>query len=130
MSLRLEGKVALVTGGTSGIGAGAVRRLAADGAKVAFTGSNAEAAAKISAETGAAFHAHRVQDAPGWQPLMDALLATHGRMDIVFANAGIETGDGSIDSIELAGWSGIGRLRRTMASRASRRAALQMETRG
>jgi NAD(P)-dependent dehydrogenase (short-subunit alcohol dehydrogenase family) len=107
MSLRLEGKVALVTGGTSGIGAGAVRRLAADGAKVAFTGSNAEAAARICAETGATFHAHRVQDAPGWIALSDELLTTHGRMDIVFANAGIEKGDGSIESIGLDGWAGI-----------------------
>jgi NAD(P)-dependent dehydrogenase (short-subunit alcohol dehydrogenase family) len=107
MSLRLEGKVALVTGGTSGIGAGAVRRLTADGAQVAFTGSNAEAAARLCEETGATFHPHRVQDAPGWKPLMDGLLGAHGRMDIVFANAGIETGDGSIESIALEGWNGI-----------------------
>ena len=107
MDQRLEGKVALVTGGTSGIGAGAVRRLTADGAKVAFTGSNAQAAAKIAAETGAVFHPHRVQEAPTWKPLMDTLLTDYGRMDIVFANAGVEAGDGSIESITLEGWNGI-----------------------
>ena len=107
MTGRLTGKVALVTGGTSGIGAGAVRRLAADGARVAFTGSNAAAAAVLCAETGASFHSHRVQDAAGWQALSDELFDTHGRMDIVFANAGIEAGDGSIESVTLAGWQGI-----------------------
>lgn len=107
MTRRFTGKVALVTGGTSGIGAGAVRRLAADGARVAFTGSNAAAAAALCAETGASFHPHRVQDAAGWQALTDALLSGYGRLDIAFANAGIEAGDGSIESITLEGWQGI-----------------------
>jgi len=39
--------------------------------------------------------------------LIDELLSSHGRMDIVFANAGIEAGDGSIESITLAGWQNI-----------------------
>ncbi len=47
MTDRLAGKVALITGGTSGIGAGTVRRLVADGAKVVFTGSNTAAAAAL-----------------------------------------------------------------------------------
>ena len=48
----LHGKVALVTGGTSGIGAATVARLANEGAKVVFTGSNADAAAKVAAAGG------------------------------------------------------------------------------
>ena len=107
MSKRLEGKVALVTGGTSGIGAAAVRRLAAEGAKVAFTGSNAEAAAALVAETGASFHPHRVQIVESWDALMDELASRYGRLDIAFANAGVEAGDGSAESIGIDGWNSI-----------------------
>jgi len=105
MASRLEGKVALVTGGTSGIGAGVVRRLAADGARVAFTGSNRDAAARISAETGASFHPHRVEDAASWPALMEELLKRYGRLDIAFANAGIEAGDSSVETITIDGWN-------------------------
>ncbi len=105
MANRLEGKVALVTGGTSGIGAGTVRRLAAEGARVAFTGSNAEAAERIVRETGASFHPHRVEAAETWPALMDTLKARYGRLDIAFANAGTEAGDGSIESISFEGWN-------------------------
>ncbi|MEG3124199.1 SDR family NAD(P)-dependent oxidoreductase [Sphingomonas sp. GB1N7] len=107
MTGKLEGKVALVTGGTSGIGAGAVRRLAADGAHVVFTGSNAEAAAALCDETGAVFRAHRVEDEAGWKTLAAEIAKTHGRLDIAFANAGIEAGDGSIETIALENWHRI-----------------------
>ena len=107
MSKRLEGKVALVTGGTSGIGAGAVERLAAEGAKVVFTGSNAEAAQVLVAATRAQFRAHRVQEVEAWPALMEAILGEHGRLDIVFANAGTEHGDASIEDIGIDGWDNV-----------------------
>lgn len=104
MAARLEGKVALITGGTSGIGAGTVRRLAREGARIVFTGSNAEAAAAIEAETGARFLARKVEDAAGWPSLMEAILAEHGRLDIAFANAGTEIGDSSVEDIAFDAW--------------------------
>lgn len=107
MSRRLEGKAALVTGGTSGIGAGAVRRLRAEGANVLFTGSNQAAADALCAQTGARYLAHRVEDASGWPGLSDAIRKAFGRLDIAFANAGTEAGDGSIESIGMEGWSRI-----------------------
>jgi 3(or 17)beta-hydroxysteroid dehydrogenase len=107
MTKRLDGKVALITGGTSGIGAGSVRRLTAEGAQVIFTGSNAEAAAKICSETGALFYPQRVQEPDSWQPLIDEIRNRFGRLDIAFANAGMEAGDGSIESISFQGWQGV-----------------------
>jgi 3(or 17)beta-hydroxysteroid dehydrogenase len=107
MSKRLAGKVALVTGGTSGIGAGTVKRLAEDGARVIFTGSNREAAARVEADTGATFYAQRVEDAAGWPAFLDSVSKSHGRLDIAFANAGIESGDGSVESITIEGWNRV-----------------------
>lgn len=107
MTNRLGGMVALVTGGTSGIGAATVERLRADGADVVFTGSKADAAAALTERTGAIFHAHKVQDRVGWAPLMTMIAARFGRLDIAFANAGIEGGDKSIEDIDLDAWDEI-----------------------
>jgi NAD(P)-dependent dehydrogenase (short-subunit alcohol dehydrogenase family) len=107
MAGRLEGKVALVTGGPSGIGAGTVKRLSADGARTIFTGSNAGAAAALVKETGATFMPHRVEDAESWPTLMAAIASQFGRLDIAFANAGTEHGDGSVEDISIEGWNNI-----------------------
>jgi len=104
---RLEGKVALVTGGTSGIGAGAVERLAAEGAGVIFTGSNEAAAQKVCERTGASFIKHNVTDGAAWETLMAEIAGRYGRLDFAFANAGTESGDGSVEDITLEGWNHV-----------------------
>lgn len=107
MQQRLGGKFALVTGGTSGIGAATVARLVNEGAKVVFTGSNADAAAKVAAQTGATFRSHRVEDAAAWPALMAEIEAEYGRFDIAFANAGTEAGDASVEDIGIDAWHHI-----------------------
>ena len=107
MAGQLAGKVALITGGTSGIGAGTVRRFVAEGAKVVFTGSNSVAAAKICDETGATFMAQRVERPDEWGPLMQAIQTKFGQLDIAFANAGTERGDSSIEHIEIGDWQAL-----------------------
>lgn len=102
---RLEGKVALVTGGTSGIGAATVRRLAAEGAAVLFTGSNQAAAERVTGDTGAFFAPGAVEDPSAWAALSRLIRERFGRLDIAFANAGIEAGDGSVEGVTIEGWN-------------------------
>lgn len=103
----LSGKVALVTGGTSGIGRATVQRLTRDGAQVLFTGSNQDAASSLCDETGAAFISARVQSEEDWGRVRARIQSDFGRLDIAFANAGTESGDGSVETITLDGWNGI-----------------------
>src|ERR1700739_4331824 len=102
---RLDGKVALVTGGTSGIGEATVRRLVADGAQVLFTGSNETAGARVTGDTGAVFAKSAVEDPAAWEAISAQIRDRFGRLDITFANAGIEAGDGSVETITIDGWN-------------------------
>jgi 3(or 17)beta-hydroxysteroid dehydrogenase len=104
---RLVGKVALVTGGTSGIGAATVQRLTSEGATVVFTGRNVAAGERVVRETGGHFRVHSVEDRPGWEGLMAGIHEQFGRLDIAFANAGIEGGDTNIEAIALDDWDRI-----------------------
>ena len=104
---RFKGKVALVTGGTSGIGAATVRRLAEEGARVVFTGRNAQAGEQVAKAHGAHFHCHDVDDRAGWDTLMAAIRERFGRLDIAFANAGIEGGDTNIEQIRMDAWDAL-----------------------
>jgi len=88
---KLEGKVALVTGGTSGIGLETVRLFAREGARLAVHGRNADALAQIAAELGAGALTVRgsIENGGDRQALIDAVATHFGGLDILFANAGI-----------------------------------------
>lgn len=103
---RYRGKVAFVTGGTSGIGEATVARLRREGARVVFTGRNENAGARVSDETGAIFVRHAVEDSAGWAGVEQALRAL-GRLDLAFANAGVEGEDTNVEDISLAAWNDI-----------------------
>jgi 3-oxoacyl-[acyl-carrier protein] reductase len=95
MEREQQGKVALVLGGSRGIGAAIVERLAKDGAQVAFTyAASPDSAetlrARIEAEgaTVAAFQADSA-DADQIKAAIDQTLALFGRLDILVVNAGV-----------------------------------------
>jgi NAD(P)-dependent dehydrogenase (short-subunit alcohol dehydrogenase family) len=93
MELGLEGKVALVTGGSEGIGRATALRLAREGAKVAICARRAEvlerAAEEIRASGGDCFaHIADVTDSAQVERLVAALIEHFGRLDIVVNNAG------------------------------------------
>jgi 3-oxoacyl-[acyl-carrier protein] reductase len=95
MSDKLEGKIALVTGGSRGIGAAIAKRLAADGANVAITYSKgADAAASVVKEIERAGRkAIAIQadatDAGANRAAVEKIVAAFGRLDVLVNNAGI-----------------------------------------
>ena len=89
MSTRLAGKVALVTGAASGMGAAIVRRLRAEGASVCAAGLQAELLATLARDTGASAASCDVVDDGAVRALVDGILRAQGRLDIVVNAAGI-----------------------------------------
>ena len=92
MSDRLQNKVAVITGGASGIGEGMVRRFCAEGAKVTLADVDEANGSRIAAECGADFALLDVSSAESWQSLERKIRDDEGRLDILVNNAGIVTG--------------------------------------
>ncbi len=92
--MRLSGKVALITGGTSGIGSATARRFAAEGAAVAITGRNVERGEQVVRDlvtTGAQamFVRSDVRVAEECRHAVERTLERFGRIDVLFNNAGV-----------------------------------------
>ena len=105
MAARLAGRVAVVTGGGSGIGLAAVRRLAAEGARVVVAEVDAAAGEAAASVVGGLFVATDVTDEAQVRALFAAAVDTFGAVDIAINNVGISPpADGSILTTSLETW--------------------------
>ena len=87
--MRLDGKVALITGGESGIGLATARRFAAEGAALHLVGIDAERLDAAAAELGCTVAVADVSDEAAVRSALAAGAEAHGCFDVLFSNAGI-----------------------------------------
>ncbi len=118
MAGRIEGKVAVVTGGCSGIGLATVRRFVEEGAKVVVGDLNAERGKEVVEKLGggdvATFVEVDVTDKDQVDALFRAAKDTYGSVDIAFNNAGISPPeDDSILDTDLEAWDLVQRVNLT-----------------
>ena len=107
METGLDGKVAIVTGGSGGIGLACARALAAEGARVVLGDLNAEALAAAVAELGDGVADRRpsadVSRPDDAQRLVDVALERFGRLDVLVASAGVHR-ETRLDAITPEEW--------------------------
>ena len=87
--MRLENKVALITGGTSGIGKTTVELFTAEGAKVSFTGRREQLGKELAEQSGSYYIQADHRKMEDCRRSVDETMAKFGRIDILFNNAGI-----------------------------------------
>ena len=108
LTQRLKGKVAVVTGGASGIGLATVRRLRAEGAIIVIGDLDPATGEAAAAEVEGTFIKVNVADEDQVNHLFDETVRLHGRVDIAFNNAGISPpDDDSIETTELPAWQKV-----------------------
>ena len=108
MSGRVEGRVAVVTGGCSGIGLAAARRLASEGARVVIGDLDDGRGHGVAAEIDGIYRHADVTSKDDVDALFQAAGDRFGTVDIAFNNAGISPAeDGSILETDLAAWDRV-----------------------
>ncbi len=132
MSGRFAGKVALITGAGTGVGAAVAGRLAAEGAEVILMGRRPEPLERVASTTGGLVHVGDAADPQAAGAAVALAQARFGGLDIVVANAGGH-GFGTITETSDAEWQAAGRanldtsmvlLRAAMPALVARRGAI------
>ncbi|MEY2899958.1 MAG: hypothetical protein RL247_124 [Actinomycetota bacterium] len=108
LTQRLAGKVAVITGGGSGIGLATARRMAAEGATIVIGDMDEAAGSAAATELEGLFVQVNVADEEQVNHLFDTAQSTYGSVDIAFNNAGISPpDDDSIETTELPAWQKV-----------------------
>lgn len=106
MSKRFDGRVAIVTGASRGIGLGIAERLVSEGAKVIITARNpeplAEAVASLGGEGNAQGVAGKADNVEHQAEVVDRALSDHGRIDVLVNNTGINPAYGPVIDVDHA----------------------------
>lgn len=114
MTKRLEGRVATITGGGSGIGLATARRFASEGAKVVIVDMNTESGEAAAKEVGGIFVKANVTETADVENMYKVAFDTYGRIDIAFNNAGISPpDDDSILTTGLDAWDRVNKVNLT-----------------
>ncbi len=95
----LEGKVAVVTGGASGIGLATAQRFAAEGASVVVVDRNADDGERVAKELDGRFVAADVGSPADWKAIVAETESAFGGIDVAYLNAGVTTGESNIDAL-------------------------------
>lgn len=108
LTQRLAGKVAVITGGASGIGLATARRLRAEGARIVIGDLDPVSGEAAAAEVDGLFVRVNVADEDQVNNLFDTAAKEYGSVDIAFNNAGISPDDDdSIETTELPAWQKV-----------------------
>ncbi|GAA2000328.1 3-oxoacyl-ACP reductase [Microbacterium ulmi] len=108
LTQRLEDRVAIITGGASGIGLATAHRFAAEGATVVIADVDPTTGEAAASEVGGVFRRVDVADETLVDELFDGVFDQFGRLDIAFNNAGISPADDdSIETTELPAWDRV-----------------------
>ena len=101
---RLEGNVAIITGGASGIGEASVRLFVSEGARVVIADIQDEKGMRLATKLGNAIYQHTdVTIEDDVRKLVEKAVSSFGRLDVLFNNAGI-AGGGSMVTDDRAEW--------------------------
>jgi NAD(P)-dependent dehydrogenase (short-subunit alcohol dehydrogenase family) len=112
--MRLDGKVAVITGAGSGIGLATARRFAKEGATVVCADLDADAGTRAAEEVGGHFVAVDVADEEQVRALFQRVVDEHGGLHVAFNNAGISpSDDDSILTTGIDAWERVQRVNLT-----------------